>query len=85
MDRIKEINYYNGPEKFGRKELDDIFDARVIDFTQTKPQFELLLYKPQPVQFMYGLKRTVSKVVLNVDEPEKFYQEVQNRTGMSNR
>ncbi|MBT2689461.1 hypothetical protein J7I93_14810 [Bacillus sp. ISL-47] len=79
LEKIKEIKYYDGPEKFSGKELKDLYDARVPDFIQEKPMFEITLSELEEIHLMYGLKRRASRVVLNVDEPEKFYQEMMNK------
>ncbi|MCM3244037.1 hypothetical protein M3598_14895 [Cytobacillus oceanisediminis] len=79
LENVKEIMYYDGPEKFSRQEMNDLFDARVPDLIQEKPMFEILLKDPQVYELMYGLKRQASRIVLNVDEPERFYQEILNR------
>lgn len=79
LNKIEKFCYYEGPEKFNRKELDDLYDARVIDFFQEKPLFEITLKEPQEVCFMYGFKRKVNRIILNTDNPAIFYQEVQKR------
>jgi hypothetical protein len=76
LSQIKEFKYYEGPEKFSRKEMDDLYDARVADFIVEKPTFEILLHEPQEMHMMYGFKRNVNRIVLNVDEPAAFYSEV---------
>ncbi|WP_313799309.1 hypothetical protein [Cytobacillus sp.] len=60
-----------------KKELSNLFDARVIDFFQEKPQFEILLKEPQEANFIYGMKKEVKRIILNVDDPEAFYQAIQ--------
>lgn len=77
LSNIKEIKHYEGPEKFSRKEQKELFDARVPDLVQEKPMFEVLLHEPQNVHFIYGLKRKATRIVLNVDEPDVFYHELQ--------
>lgn len=77
LRNIKEIKHYDGAEKFSRKEQAELFDARVPDLIQEKPMFEIVLHEPQDVQLLYGLKRKVKRIVLNVDEPNVFYQELQ--------
>jgi membrane protein YdbS with pleckstrin-like domain len=76
LSKIKEIKHYDGPEKISRKEQADLFDARVPDLIQEKPMFEITLSQPHDVHFMYGLKRKVNRIVLNVDEPDIFYNEI---------
>ncbi|MEH7443275.1 hypothetical protein V7201_13290 [Bacillus sp. JJ1122] len=76
LNNIKEFKHFDGPEKFTRKELDELYDARVADFIVEKPAFEILLHEPQDIHFMYGLKRKVSRIVLNVDDPAVFYEEM---------
>ncbi|NKE04500.1 hypothetical protein [Mesobacillus selenatarsenatis] len=77
LSNIKEIRHYNGPEKFSSKEQAEIFDARVPDLIQEKPMFEIVLHEPQDVHLLYGLKRKVNRVVLNVDDSDVFYHELQ--------
>ncbi|MCS0789431.1 hypothetical protein NX021_14860 [Cytobacillus firmus] len=79
LENVREIIYYDGPEKFSRQEMNDLFDARVPDLIQEKPMFEILLKDPQVYELMYGFKRRASRIVLNVDEPERFYLEMLNR------
>jgi hypothetical protein len=76
LENIKDIKHYDGPEKFSRKEQAELFDARVPDLIQEKPMFEILLHEPQHVHLLYGFKRKVNRIVLNVDEPDAFYREV---------
>ncbi|USK52809.1 hypothetical protein LIS82_14315 [Cytobacillus solani] len=82
LEIIKEIKYYDGPEKLNKKELNELFDARVIDFFQEKPQFEINLKEPQVVNFAYGIKKEVKRIILNVDDPDGFYQAIQKRIVM---
>jgi len=77
LSNIKEIKHYDGPEKFSKKEQKGLFDARVPDLIQEKPMFEILLHERQDVHLIYGLKRKVNRIVLNVDEPDVFYRELQ--------
>ncbi|MFE8699499.1 hypothetical protein ACFYKX_02555 [Cytobacillus sp. FJAT-54145] len=84
LQQIKEFKYYDGPEKFTRKELDTLFDARVADFISEKPTFEILLNEPQTMNLMYGIERKVDRIVLNVDEPNQFYEELNKRLVQKN-
>lgn len=77
LDNIKEFKHYEGPEKFSGNELKELYDARVPDFIPEKPAFEILLHEPQDVHFMYGLKKKVNRIILNVDEPSEFYREME--------
>ncbi|KON88443.1 hypothetical protein AF332_17580 [Sporosarcina globispora] len=80
LDNVKEIKYYHGPEKFSKQEKNTLFDARVPDLIREKPMFEILLKEPEAYELMYGLKRKAGRIVLNVDEPERFFQEILNKT-----
>ncbi len=73
-DEIKGITYYEGPEKLSKEESKTVLDAVVTDFMKEKPIFEIELYHPQEVNLMYGFKKSVTKIHLSPDEPEKFYQ-----------
>lgn len=79
LNQIEKFSYYSGPEKFSKKELKDIYDARVMDFIQEKPIFEITLTEPHEVHLMYGLKRKVNRVILNTDDPLSFFQELQKQ------
>ncbi|MDF2608233.1 MAG: hypothetical protein K0S34_2431 [Bacillales bacterium] len=76
LDSIKVFKYYDGPEKFTKKELATLFDARVIDFITEKPTFEILLKEPQTLNLLYGIQRKVDRIVLNIDEPNNFYEQL---------
>jgi hypothetical protein len=76
LNLIKEFKYYDGPEKFTRKELATLFDARVIDFITEKPTFEIMLKEPLTLNLLYGIQRKVDRIVLNVDEPSNFYEQL---------
>lgn len=82
LEKIKDINYYDGPEKMNKKELSNLYDARVIDFFQEKPQFEILLKEPQEANYIYGMKKEVKRIILNVDDPEAFYQAIRKKVLM---
>ncbi|MDZ5474506.1 hypothetical protein SM124_22785 [Bacillus sp. 31A1R] len=79
LENIKELKYFDGPEKFSKQELKTMYDARVVDFMVEKPMFDLLLKEEQTLSLMYGIKRKANRVVLNVDEPQKFLNEIQAR------
>jgi len=76
LSQIIEFKYYEGPEKFSRSEMAELYDARVVDFIVEKPTFEILLHEPQELHLMYGLKRKVTRIILNVDEPAVFYDQL---------
>ncbi|MGJ7919778.1 hypothetical protein [Neobacillus sp. LXY-4] len=78
LSQIKEIRTYAGPEKISRQEAKNIFDARPVDFFMEKPMFEIDLKEPLRVELMYGFKRTVDRVLLNIDEPNEFFSAIQN-------
>jgi hypothetical protein len=74
LENISKLEYYNGPEKFSNEELKHIFDARVNDFIQEKPMFDIYLKETTTANSLYGFTKKVDRVVLSVDEPERFYQ-----------
>lgn len=74
LKNISKLEYYIGPEKFSNKELEHIFDARVNDFIQEKPEFDIYLNETLTANLLYGFTKKVNRIVLSVDEPERFYQ-----------
>lgn len=76
---IQDIFSYTGPEKISSKEYNMLFDARAIDFIQEKPQFEIKLTKPHPIYFMYGFQRKVDRIILSVDDPHAFSQQLKQK------
>lgn len=74
LENIAKLEYYNGPEKFSNKEQKHIFDARVNDFFQGKPMFDIYLKETSEANLLYGFTKKVNRIVLSVDEPERFYQ-----------
>lgn len=79
IKNIKEIKFYDGPEKISKKELETIYDARVLDFMKEKPMFEIILKETETLNLMYGITRKVDRVFLNVDEGNEFFEEMQAR------
>jgi membrane protein YdbS with pleckstrin-like domain len=74
LENISKFEYYQGPEKLNNKELEQIFDARVNDFFQEKPMFDLYLNETSTANLLYGFTKKVNRIVFTVDEPERFYQ-----------
>ncbi|MFD2445639.1 hypothetical protein ACFSO7_16890 [Bacillus sp. CGMCC 1.16607] len=71
---ISQFNYYNGPEKLSKKELEHTFDARVNDFIQEKPMFEIALNNQITASLLYGFTKKVDRLLISVDEADRFYQ-----------
>ncbi|MDX8365853.1 hypothetical protein [Cytobacillus sp. IB215665] len=84
LDKIKEFKHYDGPEQIPNKELNTLFDARAIDFIKEKPMFEILLNEPQQVKLLYGMKKNVSRIILNADHPQDFYDQLAHYLGNEN-
>jgi membrane protein YdbS with pleckstrin-like domain len=74
LENISKLDHYKGPEKFSNQEMKHIFDARVNDFIQEKPMFDIYLKETSTANLLYGFTKKVDRVVLTVDEPERFYQ-----------
>lgn len=79
LSMIKELKHYDGPEKLSKSEKGHIFDARVIDFFQEKPTFEITFKEKQTLHLMYGITREVDRVLLNVDDQEEFYRTLHSK------
>jgi hypothetical protein len=43
---------------------------------QEKPTFEIHLSEPSKASLLYGFTKNVDRIVLSVDEPERFYQTI---------
>lgn len=41
--------------------------------------FEIILTESQPMRLMYGFKREINRIVVNVDEPNEFFTTLQKR------
>jgi membrane protein YdbS with pleckstrin-like domain len=76
LENISKFDYYYGPEKFSKQELEQIFDARVNDFFQEKPMFDIYLNDALTANLLYGFTKKVNRIVLSVDEPDRFYQTI---------
>jgi hypothetical protein len=74
LKNISKLEYYKGSEKFSNQEMQHIFDARVNDFIQEKPMFDIYLKETSTANLLYGFTKKVDRIVLSVDEPERFYQ-----------
>lgn len=74
LNKIKEFKYYDGPEKLSSTEQKNIYDARVLDFIQEKPMFEINLKEKQKIHLIFGITREVDRIILNVDDSQTFYR-----------
>lgn len=74
IDKIAQFSYYTGPETLSSTDLKHTFDARVNDFITEKPMFEINLTESHTANLLYGFTKKVDRIVLTVDEPERFYQ-----------
>jgi hypothetical protein len=79
FESISEFHYYNGPETISKKELESTFDARTNDFIQEKPKFELTLKESLTAQHLYGFTKKVNRILITVDEPDRFYQTLKQK------
>ncbi|WP_442594023.1 hypothetical protein [Neobacillus sp. D3-1R] len=78
INQIANISYYSGPDPLSKTELKHTFDARINDFITEKPTFEVTLKEPLTANLLYGFTKKVDRIVLTVDEPERFYQALKN-------
>lgn len=74
LEKIKDVHYYQGPEKLIKEEAKVVFDAVVTDFFKEKPTVEVEFTQPVEAKLMYGFKRNVNKAHLRPDELQKFYE-----------
>lgn len=79
LDKIKQLKHYDGPEKIKRKEAKNLFDARPADFVMEKPMFEIQLTEPVTVRLIYGITGKADRIILSVDEPNEFYNELNRK------
>ncbi|MCA1034808.1 hypothetical protein LCL90_09255 [Bacillus infantis] len=79
LSNIESISFYEGPEKFTKKELQTLYDARAIDFMQEKPQIEIRLKEPGKVLMPFGIVQQADRIVLDADEPQAFAEELKSR------
>ncbi|MCA1038130.1 hypothetical protein LCM00_01300 [Bacillus infantis] len=75
---IESISFYEGPEKFTKKELQTLYDARAIDFMQEKPQIEIRLKEPGKVLMPFGIVQQADRIVLDLDDPQAFAAELKS-------
>ncbi|TKC19365.1 hypothetical protein [Robertmurraya kyonggiensis] len=79
LNQIKEFKHYDGPEKLSRTDQKNTHDARVIDFIQEKPMFEIILKDKEKVHLIFGITREVDRIIFNVDDSQTFYRALQNK------
>lgn len=70
--KMKSIHYYKETE-YTKQEKKEIFDATIKEFIQEPATFEITLTEPVEAHFLYGFQRKVSRIHLNVDDQERFY------------
>ncbi|MGE6259611.1 hypothetical protein ACQKCU_17265 [Heyndrickxia sporothermodurans] len=74
IKNIKEINEYPKELQLKKQNLVTTFDASPPDFIKEKPNFEIILKEPIAASFLYGKQKKVKKVILNVDNPQRFFE-----------
>jgi hypothetical protein len=79
LDTIDRIQYYSGPEKWGKQEAKTIFDGTPADFMKEKPTFEIILKEPLTAHYMYGFEKKVTRIFLNADDSAAFYESFTSR------
>jgi hypothetical protein len=83
FSKIKELRKYEGPETIPHSEKKYTFEALVSDFVPEKPSIELILMEQITVDFIYGFKKKVSRVVIKVDEPHALYRLIEEKIAES--
>lgn len=74
--QIDKIKFYKGEPVKKEKE---VLDATVMEFIKEPPTFEITLKEPVKAQLLYGFSKTVSRVHLNVDKEQNFYEAVMEK------
>jgi hypothetical protein len=74
ISNIVKFEHYNGPDTFSKAEEKHIFNARVNDLIQEKPMFDIHLKTPIYANLLYGFTKEINRIVLTVDDPNRFYQ-----------
>lgn len=69
---IDQIRTYEGPAKLSKKVLKITMVATVKDIFHEKPSYEIILREKVEVNYMYGFRKSVDRVLLNVDDYEAF-------------
>jgi membrane protein YdbS with pleckstrin-like domain len=72
LTNIASISHYQGPEKLTRTQEKVTFLAIAPDLIPEKAQLEIKLHEPQTAHFLYGFTKTVSQVLIKLDEPASF-------------
>lgn len=72
FESIEQLRPYDGPEKLSKLEQKRTLDATVKDIFNEKPSMELVLHEKVNVHYIYGFKKNVDRILLNVDDPEGF-------------
>lgn len=79
LDLIQVVQHYNGPNKLKRIDRKDILEAVVRDLNNEKPTLEIILKEPIEANYMYGIKKRVKRVLLNVDDKELFLKSIREK------
>jgi hypothetical protein len=81
LEEVSVFKSYDGPAKIPKEELKGLYIATVpdLDIEPSKPQFELILKNQVDLHLMYGIKKKVSRLVLNVDQPTEFYDSLNGK------
>ncbi|MBY6038022.1 hypothetical protein KUV80_15210 [Fictibacillus nanhaiensis] len=76
---IQELKRYEGPDAITSEEKKYTFEALVSDFIPAKPSIDLILKKPIQVRLIYGFKKMVTRVVIQVDDSAHLMKTIEKR------
>lgn len=72
FETIVQLRAYEGPAKLHKVERKTTMDATVKDISNEKPAYEIILREKVEIQYMYGFKKDVTRILLNVDDYQSF-------------
>lgn len=72
FEAIERVRAYNEPAKLDKAKRKNTLDATVKDIVIEKPAYEIILRDEAEVNYLYGFKKKVDRILFNVDDYEKF-------------
>ncbi|WP_407271230.1 hypothetical protein [Radiobacillus sp. PE A8.2] len=81
LEEIKLFRPYMGPAELTKHERKHVFVAvaKDLELEPQKAQFEIILRNPLQLQLLYGFKKEVNRVLLNVDQSATFANSLESK------
>lgn len=76
LANIQSIGQTETPDEVRKKEEQSFFVTLPEFLDDQPPQYEITLKEPETAYMLFGVKKKINKIYVNVDDPSGFYQKI---------